>query len=204
MSRHLFSAMVLSALCLVFSSGPSCAGTPQIITLKDRSIIRGEVLAMKNGIYYVKSPTLGELKISADTIMSITADGAAAVGEEPTAGRIPEAPAIREGDGKRMPHGKNAAAQKNSQPQEKNAEAKKMNTLQKDANGRVQSMMMNGNTGEKIMKLGDNQSLQGVMSDPEVMNAIQNNDYEFLMNSDKMKELMESSDIKDLLGDVKE
>jgi hypothetical protein len=38
------------------------------------------------------------------------------------------------------------------------------------------------------------------MSDPDVMDAISRNDYDFLMNNEKMKNLMESSEIKDLLG----
>jgi hypothetical protein len=40
------------------------------------------------------------------------------------------------------------------------------------------------------------------MADPEVMDAISRNDYDFLMNNEKMINLMESQDIKGLLGDV--
>ena len=66
----------------------------------------------------------------------------------------------------------------------------------------VQSMMMDENYMNKIMQLGTSEEMQSILNDPEVMEAIQNGDYDFLMNNPKMNDLMNSSGIQDILGDM--
>ena len=50
------------------------------------------------------------------------------------------------------------------------------------------------------MNLNENSAMQSVLNDPEVMEAIQNGDYDFLMNNSKMNDLMNSSEIQGILG----
>ena len=71
---------------------------------------------------------------------------------------------------------------------------------QQDVNTMVQSMMMDENYMNKIMQLGTSEEMQSILNDPEVMEAIQSGDYEFLMNNSKMNDLMNSSGIQDILG----
>jgi hypothetical protein len=63
-------------------------------------------------------------------------------------------------------------------------------------------MTADGDFVDSLLDLSENQSMMDVMADPEVMDAISRNDYDFLMNNEKMINLMESQDIKGLLGDV--
>ncbi|MFZ2957641.1 MAG: hypothetical protein WA705_12185 [Candidatus Ozemobacteraceae bacterium] len=251
MVRRVCSLSMLVGLCLAFSPGSAVAGTPQILTLKDRSVIRAEILEMKDGVYRVKSPTLGEMKIPADSILSIanenvtlqSGDGSDAAHSAPQSAPAHDLaiPSIREGDGKSTVNPKNSGETKQAatQGQEQGQTAGRMrfqgtsggqkqekrggqsvrsrtgssqfqtmesgNTggLMDQTKGLVQSMLMNGSYSEKIMNLGDNEALQGVMSDPEIMKAIQDNDFNYLMNNEKMKQLMESGDVKDILGGAK-
>ncbi|MDD2624922.1 MAG: hypothetical protein PHQ02_08905, partial [Candidatus Riflebacteria bacterium] len=75
-------------------------------------------------------------------------------------------------------------------------------SLQEQANMRVQSMTMDSNFLDSLMNLSENSMMTDIMNDPEIMDAISRGDYEFLMQNDKMNGLMESDDIKSLLGDM--
>ena len=59
MRQFLFCFVV--ALSLI--AGPARAGEVREIELKDGSIITGEVVSLNNGIYTIKSGTLGTLKV---------------------------------------------------------------------------------------------------------------------------------------------
>ncbi|HNX77999.1 MAG TPA: hypothetical protein PKM56_20155, partial [Candidatus Rifleibacterium sp.] len=73
---------------------------------------------------------------------------------------------------------------------------------QEEVSSRVQSMTMDGEFLDSMMNLGNSDAMNDVMQDPEIMDAISRNDYEYLMNSEKMKNLMDSQEIKEMLGDV--
>ncbi len=73
---------------------------------------------------------------------------------------------------------------------------------QEEVNSRVRSMTMDGDFLDSMMDLGDSTAMTEVMQDPEIIDAISRNDYDFLMNNEKMKSLMDSQEIKSLLGDV--
>ena len=173
------------------------AGQVQVITLKDQSVIKGEVLEMKNGTYSIKTATMGELKIAADQIVSMMNEGATPLVAQPASSNTRPSVGglnIREGNPK--------APRVMSKPliAPPTPEAPTSNA-QGQVNERVQSMMMNGQFAEKVTGLSESKDLDSVMADPEVMRAIQNLDYEFLMNNPKMKQLMESGEVKGLLGE---
>jgi hypothetical protein len=52
----------------------------QTITLKDGTTIKGQLINVANGSYTISSPTMGQVKVSSDQILSINSGGA------PTAG----------------------------------------------------------------------------------------------------------------------
>jgi len=58
-------------LLLILAHTPLFAVTDQIITLKDGSKIKGEVVSLSSGIYTVHSPALGDVKVNASEIVSI-------------------------------------------------------------------------------------------------------------------------------------
>lgn len=63
----------LSTLLLVFAiAAPAFAQQPsQTIRLKDGTTIKGQVTNVANGSYTIASPTMGQVKVSADQILSI-------------------------------------------------------------------------------------------------------------------------------------
>ena len=63
-------------------------------------------------------------------------------------------------------------------------------------------MAMDGDFLDSMMNLGNSEAMNDIMQDPEIMDAISRNDYDYLMNNEKMKSLMDSQEIKELLGDV--
>ncbi len=66
---------VLLAL-LVTSAVSSIAGEVRVIELTDGSIVTGEVQSLSNGVYTIKSDTLGTITISESKVRSIRQAGA--------------------------------------------------------------------------------------------------------------------------------
>lgn len=192
--RHAVLPFVLLAELLVLvAAGPLTA--QQVIQLKDQTIIRGKVLEMTNDTYRILTASMGEVKIPASQVVSIVMEGAAP-------------PAIREGAPAPRPGAAarpTAAPASRPQPQPVGPAPSRSDDLreqQQQVNMRVQSMMMDGNFLNKVTALQDSPEMVDVLNDPEVMQAIQSGDYQFLMNNEKMQRLMNSQDIKDILGDV--
>lgn len=68
----------------------------------------------------------------------------------------------------------------------------------------LQSRMVN-NPGimTSIMQLQHDPDMKAVMSDPEVMRAVQNMDFKTLSNHPKIKKLMQNSKVRDISGSLK-
>jgi len=175
--------MFLLALCATSWA----AGVKQRIVLLDNSIIIGEIVEMKDGIYTVSTETVGEIKVAADKILEISKLDA----DRPGAARQN----IDIIDDSRKPARKPAA------PPRTMGGSDDLKAQQERANAQVQSMAMQEDFLDNMMDLSGSEDMMDVMSDPEVMEAISRNDYEFLMNNEKMKNLMESSEIRDLFGE---
>ena len=193
--RPLFVAISFCLFAVMAFAGPA-----QIIRLKDQSTVRGEILSMQKGVYSVKTAALGTLQIPADQVLAIISE------EMPTAESAPVR--IREGRPGNMP---TATSPANTRRTEKKPLASEPASvpqdsagLQQDVSGRVQSMMMDKQFSEQVMGLSENKNMEDVLGDQETMNQINSGDYEGLMNNEKIKNLMESSDIKSLLGDMDE
>jgi hypothetical protein len=189
--------IIFMALAIVLSgSMVMAAARLQKITLKDASVIIGRIVEMKGGSYSIESPTLGEIKVAEDNIVEIRA-----LGENedvsPSAGQAKQNLSIQDGSKKRRV---SPARQKYEQSlrQQQNSGSDDLARQQEEVNTRVKSMTADGNFLNSLMDISQNE----VMSDPEIMEAISNNDYDFLMNNEKMKNLMESSEMREFLGDV--
>lgn len=65
-------------LILLIASSSAYAGEVQQIKLKDGSVLHGEVISMKNGVYTLKSPSLGVFHVNANRVQSIASSGASA------------------------------------------------------------------------------------------------------------------------------
>lgn len=180
------------------------------ITLKDKTVVRGEVMGMNKGVYSIKTGSLGTIEIPAKQVVSIVLDepqsGFSGKTEPaPTKQLKNTAVAIREGHAKKpkAPNGNPVADPETYGDADESSQAP-ADRLQKDASGRVQSMMMNEDFSQKVMGISENSEMEAVLNDPETMEAIRNNDYQSLMNNEKMKKLMESSGMRNILGDFEE
>lgn len=68
---------VLSTLiALSLTCAPALADT-QVITLKDGSQLKGELVGVNAGVYTVKTPIMGDVRINQNQVVSISAEGSA-------------------------------------------------------------------------------------------------------------------------------
>lgn len=180
--RKTILVLLLVSLCSISYA----AGVKQRIVLLDNSVIVGEIVEMKDGIYTVKSDVMGEIMVPADKILEIS--------------KLDQARSATSQNIDILDRSKKSAHKTPAKPRTIGG-SDDLTIQQERANSQVQSMTMQEDFLENMMDLSGSANMLDVMSDPEVMDAISRNDYEFLMNNDKMKGLMESSEIKDLLGE---
>lgn len=155
--------MLLITLFLMGFICPALADT-QVITLKDGSQIKGELVSVGGGVYTVQTAALGNVKVDASQVVNI-ANGAVAPAANPYA----------------------------SQPPSDNGLNQRIQTVQSklmsDPNMMAQVQQMTQDP-ELMQLLSDPSLTQAVLSHD--VNAIQNNPKaQELMNNPKMKALMD-------------
>ncbi|MEI8313454.1 MAG: hypothetical protein WCH98_22110 [Verrucomicrobiota bacterium] len=152
----------------------------QVITLKDRSVIRAQVTEMSGGFYLVKSPLLGDMKIPTGEVISIQQEAAAvqSAGAADTASKSEAAAA---------------------QPLLGTAG---LESLKSTLASKVQDLVSTREGMNAVMDFSQNPDLKAVMNDPQVMKAIQNGDYSALMKSQAMKSLLDNPRTKALIQSV--
>ncbi len=149
---------LLTFLCFAVSQ-TACAENRRI-TLQDGTEIVGELLALKNGSYTIRSKTLGTLTVSERQVASISSLG----------------------------HGKSS---------QKSPVQSAATALQGGQMESIQQSLLNDSTMvQRIMQLQSNPDIQAVLSDPEVMAAIQSLDFDTLTNHPKIKKLMANREIQ--------
>ena len=147
----------LTFVLLLVISSTAYASEVQRITLTDGSILNAEVIAMHNGVYTFKSPSLGEFSVNAKQIQSISALSA--------------------------PSSQAGSANLN------------LNQLQS-------TLKANPGAMTAITGLQNDPDMQAVLSDPEIMKAIQSRDYTALANNPKFQKLMQNPAIKQITDNV--
>lgn len=168
--------LMLVVVSLMAATGLAAQQTQRIV-LNDNSVIVGEVMEMRDGMYRIKTAAMGEVQVKAAQISSMTANNSGSqvkILDQDPIGR----------QNLRQPDSGNYSHQ------------------QEHINSTVRSMTMNEDYLDNLMDLSGSNEMLSVMSDPAIMDAINRNDYEFLMNNDKIKNLMGSQGIKNLLGEM--
>jgi len=171
------------ALALVALPGLLTAGDKpgvQVITLKDKSVIRAQVTEMAGGFYLVKSPVLGDMKIPTGEVISIQQEAA---------------PVQSAGAADTAPKSDAAAAQSS-------LGTAGLESLRSALASKVQGLVSTREGMNAVMDFSQNPELKAVMSDPQVMKAIQNGDYSALMKSAAMKSLLDNPRTKALIQSV--
>ena len=157
---------LLIATFLLLSIRPVLADDSQVITLKDGSQIKGELVSVAGGIYTVRTPNIGEIKINSSQVVSIS--NGAAVAPPPYA-YPPQQAASDDGLNQKI----------------QSAQSILMNSPEMMA--QLQVMMQDP---EMMTLLSDPSVTQAVMAHD--VKAIQNNPKaQALMNNPKMKALMD-------------
>ncbi|MDA8100436.1 MAG: hypothetical protein M0042_12520 [Nitrospiraceae bacterium] len=80
-----FAAVVL----IIFISGSLLAGELKEIELTDGSVISGEVQSLSNGIYTIKTPALGTVKVEDSRVRVIRPKGSSSPAPQPNANLEP-------------------------------------------------------------------------------------------------------------------
>ncbi len=155
----------------------------QIITLKDNSVVRARVSESIAGFYIAQSPTLGDMKIPVSQVISIQ--------NEATTNPLPRGEA-----GSPRNNSSNPAAVQNSMG------ASPTDALKSALASKVQGLVSTPAGMAAIQQFSQNQDLKAILSDPNVMNAIQSGNYEALMKSPAIKKLMDNPQTKDLIQSV--
>lgn len=71
------AAGIAVAVALFLAGGAATAGAVREVVLEDGSVIRAEVLALRNGVYTLRSETMGEIDVNEDAIRAIRSPSAA-------------------------------------------------------------------------------------------------------------------------------
>lgn len=178
MTRRLV-ALALIGLCPQLRAGENSL---QVITLKDRSVIRAKVTEMSGGFYIAKSPVLGDMKIPTGEVISIQQEAASLQGS----GESEATTSVKS----------NTAA---AQPALGTAG---LESLRSALASKVQDLVSTREGMNAVMDFSQNPDLKAVMNDPQVMKAIQNGDYSALMQSQAMKSLLDNPRTKALIQSV--
>lgn len=153
------------------------AGEVKTITLKDHSVLQGEVTESAEGSYTLKSPLLGEITIPKSQVLSITG-----------AGSVPS-PTPAPG-GVMLP-----ATLVSDSPTVQSA-------IQSSVTSRVQGWLAQNGGMDALMSFSKNPDLAAVVNDPKLMQAIQSGDFTSLMQSESVKKLMENPQTKALVQGI--
>jgi len=150
-------------------------GEIQIITLKDTSVIRAKVIDDAGGFFLIKSPALGEIKIRSTDILSIKQTN-------PQSAILPSTALSSSASEVAFPEKTEAAG-------EQSALAAK-----------VQGFIASGSGGGAVAQLAKNPAImKAVVSDPNVMKAIQSGDTAALRESPAVKQLLSDPQTKSLI-----
>lgn len=156
----------------------------QVIRLNDNSVIQAQVSEMAGGFYIAKSPTLGELKIPAGSVLSIkNVEPPARIGEEPGSDLKKE----------KLP---------DSAPAQVPSSQAGVEALRSAVASKVQDLAATSGGMATIEKFSQNQDVKAILDDPSTLNSIQSGDYNALMKSPAMKKLMDNPQTKSLIQSV--
>ena len=172
--------LAASALIGISSLLPAADSALQVITLKDSSVIRAQVTEMSGGFYLVNSPVLGQIKIPTAEVVAIRNEGAAvqsAAGTDATSSAKAEA----------------------AQPSPGSVN---LESLRSSLSSKVQNLVSTRDGMNAVMNFSNNPDVKAVINDPQVMQAIQNGDYNALMKSPAMKTLIDNPQTQSLIQSI--
>jgi len=175
MKRHLTTSLL--AVLLLYSSSTLYAQSVKTITLKDGSILKGNLIDLKDHVYTIKTTNLGTININEDDILSITA------GEPLTAPyshNLSPSSTLLQGDGSGSPQLKDHVLQIQNQ------------------------IMTDPQLINAIMKLTEDKEIQSILMNPQFINDVMSMDPNRIQGSDNAQTLMNNPKMKELIEKIQQ
>ncbi len=156
-------------------AGIAYCGNISKVELGDGSVIQGEIVSLNNGVYTVKTASLGEIKVEASKVRNIgisygsasllNTQGPAAIGS----------------------------------PQEVPEDAFKSQV------SRIQNTMASDPAiMQKVSGLAADPQFQELLKDPDILNAAKSGDIKSLMNNQKLLGIANNPKIQEIKGDIEQ
>jgi len=170
MNKIIFVFTVLF-LSTVTSSFADQAG--QVITLKDGSQIKGELSGIENGVYTVKTPTMGDVHVPVSNVASITNS------------KIPiTAPPA------------NHTAGNYASPGQLSGD---MPNMDQQIMSQQQKLMSNPEDMADVQQMAQDPEIMKLLSDPALVQAVTSHDYQAIQSNPKVQELLNNPKMQALL-----
>ncbi|MGD0336749.1 MAG: hypothetical protein ABSB18_06590 [Candidatus Omnitrophota bacterium] len=168
--RNIFSCCVLFlALCSI----AYCAVISRI-ELTDGSVIEAEVISFEKGTYTVRASSLGEIKIGASKIRTITTRNTTPVAQA----NMPQGP----GNAQVLPSG----------------------DMIKSQTEKLKERMMNDPEAMKsVTALLLDPQFQGLLNDPEISGAVKSQDIKALMQNEKFLSILNNQKFQEMQNKLK-
>jgi len=163
------AVIVIFLLFILASQG--FASEPAEIVLRDGSVIRAEVISLQDGVYTLKSESLGTIIIEQSRIAS-----------------------IKMGSG--MSPDRHASTPSSTRPEVASQTAEpnvvgQINTMR-------EVLMSDQSIMEKLSSLSNDPELMRVVQDPEIMKSVTSGDIKALMANDKFMQLLNDPKIQEI------
>ncbi len=158
------------------------AGQLSEIILVDGSTLYGEVVSLNNGIYKIKTQSLGiiEIKESKISLVQKTAESVKSLVPQRTESVKPVVPEGTESIKSLVPEGTNKASVTGN-----------IVELQRQMMGNEDIMKM-------IMSLQSDPEVQKLMSDPDFINSVNSGDINAIMNDPRLQNLLKNPTVKEI------
>ena len=172
----------LAPLCLALSLSPGLvAAAESRIELRDGSVISADLVGVGNGVYRVRSATLGELRIPQSKVLAI---------RPATAGTTPSTSATAPNSAAAP----TSAATPNPPPGP-GVQAVDLAAIQQQLLGNPQTM-------EAITRMQSDPGIQAALADPQFVAMIMSGNVEALRTDPRFQRLLENPAIRALIGQV--
>ena len=164
----------IAMLCLLLMCSPAFTSgeTLREVELSDGSVVRAEVIGMHDGVYLMRSQTLGEFEVPESQVVTIRT-----AGSRPASGAATPAPSdwkIDTSDIQPLPQSLPSA-------------------------GELQQVLSQDPAAmNQILSLQDDPLVQSILGDAGTMQAVQSGDLGALLNDPKIKALMEHPTVQGL------
>jgi hypothetical protein len=175
-------------LCLCLSLAPAWAADLREIELRDGSTVRGEIVSLQNGNYTIRSQSLGELTIPASDVRVIRL---LSQGAGPSVAGDPVPASARAGgaQGEREP---------SDNPDKQGEALGRSDDVKRQVEEAQRSLAADDSIMETITSLQNDPEVQAVLSDPQVMQAVEAGDLATLMANPKFVELLSNPKVQEI------